>query len=513
MQLLLRVAALLAVVESAKVAVFILELSNSQILFNKRVAQTLAEGGHDVTLINIKPYKGLKSNVEKDGKLKEFIVDAAGNLTLREMEEAQGGMIFSEFSWFDKKSFATMSVMSQMMAEACEKTILSQELFDFLAKEKFDVVYSHMYDYCAIGVIHKANIKSWIWLNSGGLMEYVGMSVGVPYFSSFMPPRGMDAGAKMTFLERTKSLIGHNLFKIFYNRAIPAKQTALFRKHFGEDFPDLYHDLGPKCPLVMVNSNELYEQATPTLHKVINIGGLGMQFKDAKPLPQEYDELLSTTKGIFIMSFGSVANATMMPRSWKESLMAAFAEFPEYHFVMRYAADDIESIRPKNVKLTKWIPQADLLKHPKTIGFITHGGYNSYQETILAGKPMIAIALFGDQYRNGRMAEQLGFGLMCDKNSLAKGPEKLTEAIRQLISDKSYEQAAQQLSKMAAKKPIKQEELLNKWTEFLAEFKANVLALLALIVFTVLFLLYRLVRCIVCCICCRRNRSEKPKSE
>lgn len=36
----------------------------------------------------------------------------------------------------------------------------------------------------------------------------------------------------------------------------------------------------------MVNSNELYELPRPTLHKIVNIGGLGMQYKDANALTQ-----------------------------------------------------------------------------------------------------------------------------------------------------------------------------------------------------------------------------------
>ncbi|PIO75650.1 hypothetical protein TELCIR_02298 [Teladorsagia circumcincta] len=37
----------------------------------------------------------------------------------------------------------------------------------------------------------------------------------------------------------------------------------------------------------MVNSNELFELPRPTLAKVVNIGGVGIQIKDAKPLNKE----------------------------------------------------------------------------------------------------------------------------------------------------------------------------------------------------------------------------------
>lgn len=34
----------------------------------------------------------------------------------------------------------------------------------------------------------------------------------------------------------------------------------------------------------MVNSNELYDFARPTLAKIVNIGGIGIKTKNAKPL-------------------------------------------------------------------------------------------------------------------------------------------------------------------------------------------------------------------------------------
>ena len=45
---------------------------------------------------------------------------------------------------------------------------------------------------------------------------------------------------------------------------------------------------------------------------------------------------------------------------------------------------------PPNVKLSKWLPQQDVLGHPKLKFFITHGGQSSTQETLCHQKPAVS---------------------------------------------------------------------------------------------------------------------------
>ncbi len=46
--------------------------------------------------------------------------------------------------------------------------------------------------------------------------------------------------------------------------------------------------------------------------------------------------------------------------------------------------------RPGNVKLVKWLPQQDILGHQNTRLFVTHGGLNSFQETLRHQKPAVS---------------------------------------------------------------------------------------------------------------------------
>ncbi|XP_045816510.1 UDP-glycosyltransferase 72E1-like [Trifolium pratense] len=56
-----------------------------------------------------------------------------------------------------------------------------------------------------------------------------------------------------------------------------------------------------------------------------------------------------------------------------------------------------------------WAPQAEILKHPATGGFVTHCGWNSVLESILSGVPMVAWPLYAEQKMNATLlSEELG---------------------------------------------------------------------------------------------------------
>ena len=88
---------------------------------------------------------------------------------------------------------------------------------------------------------------------------------------------------------------------------------------------------------------------------------------------------------------------------------------------------------PPNVKLSKWVPQQDVLGHPNTKLFITHGGLLSTQEATYHGVPLVGIPIFADQDLNTQQAERAGYALTLEFLELTE--DGLLNAINEILTN------------------------------------------------------------------------------
>jgi glucuronosyltransferase len=119
---------------------------------------------------------------------------------------------------------------------------------------------------------------------------------------------------------------------------------------------------------------------------------------------------------------------------------------------------------PENVLVRKFLPQNDILAHPKVKAFITHSGLLSSQEACWYGKPMVAVPFFLDQKQIADKSMRLGVGVIVDFRTL--DVETFKEAILSVLEDENYWKNAQDVSKLFQDKPQKPLELAVWWIEY-----------------------------------------------
>lgn len=65
--------------------------------------------------------------------------------------------------------------------------LANKDTLEKLRKEKFDIAYAHIYDFCPMIMIEHLKIPTWIWMSSGLLLEPQAYYLGVPTPVSYVP--------------------------------------------------------------------------------------------------------------------------------------------------------------------------------------------------------------------------------------------------------------------------------------------------------------------------------------
>lgn len=149
-------------------------------------------------------------------------------------------------------------------------------------------------------------------------------------------------------------------------------------------------------------------------------------------------------KSVVYVSFGSLVYIT------REQIL----EF--WHGLVNSGKQFLWVIRPDSVTATKclpeipaelevatkergciveWCPQEEVLVHPAVGGFLTHSGWNSTLEAVVAGLPMVCWPHFADQPTNSRYVGEIwkiGFDMkdVCDRSTIEKMVRHMMEDYR-----------------------------------------------------------------------------------
>ncbi|XP_070765773.1 UDP-glucuronosyltransferase 2B20-like [Enoplosus armatus] len=281
---------------------------------------------------------------------------------------------------------------------------------------------------------------------------------------SYVPELFSQNSDKMDFFERLNNIIRHGMLVYMYHYVSNPPYQAVCDHYFGPDVNVM--SLMQAADLWLMRVDFTFEFPRPTMPNVIYIGGF--QGKPSKPLPSDLEEFVQSSgeHGVVVMTLGTLLGD--LGPEISEIIASAFSNLPQ-KVVWRHIGKRPITLG-NNTMLVEWLPQNDLLGHPKTKVFVTHGGTNGIYEAIYHGVPVLGIPLIFDQYDNMVRMKARGVGEIVEVTAL--DVESLTSALKNILdSEKPYKQNMLKLSQLHLDKPIKPIDSAIFWMEYVMKHK------------------------------------------
>ncbi|XP_054445520.1 UDP-glucuronosyltransferase 2A2-like isoform X2 [Pteronotus mesoamericanus] len=301
----------------------------------------------------------------------------------------------------------------QINIQICDGVLNNPNLMSRLQKGAFDVLVADPVTICGELVALKLGIPFMYTLKFSPASTVERHCGKIPSPASYVPASLSELTDQMTFDERVKNTLSYPLQDYIF-QSYWGQWNLYYSKVLGK--PTTLCETMGKAEIWLMRTYWDFEFPRPYLPNFQFVGGL--HCKPAKPLPK----VLWRYKGKTPATLGA------------------------------------------NTRLYDWIPQNDLLGHPKTRAFITHGGTNGIYEAIYHGVPMVGVPMFADQYDNIAHMKAKGAAVEVNINTMTSAD--FLNALRTVINDPSYKENAMRLSRIHHDQPVKPLDRAVFWIEF-----------------------------------------------
>nr|QPA18389.1 UDP-gluconosyltransferase [Trialeurodes vaporariorum] len=413
----------------------------------KSLMKGLAEKGHTVHVVSHYPLEVPVENYT------DFSL--AGSIPLPNNQKSL--KYFEQYS-FDLIAQNTFKILHShiqrhediMKSNAIQRLMESEERYDLIITESFSVDVT-------LGFVNKFQVP-FIFVTSSHLPPWTSSLVANPQNPSFVPGFVQDFSPRMTFVERLLNTLG-----LFYYLAswhwfnVPDNQR-LIHKYFGSDTPHIL-DIYKNVSLILTNSHSSITGSRPFLPNVIEVGGI--HIKPPKQLPKDIKDFIeSAPHGVVYFSLGSMIRAATLSEQKKNAFTFAFSQLKE-RVLWKFEEESIAT--NENIMIRKWMPQRDILAHPKVKMFISHCGLLGVQEAVSGRKPILGIPLTADQWRNCLALELKGYAKVMAYRTIDN--KTMLRAMQEVL-EPEYADRAKQISEIFYDRPMTPMDTATYWVEY-----------------------------------------------
>ncbi|XP_019818405.2 UDP-glucuronosyltransferase 2B4-like isoform X2 [Bos indicus] len=388
----------------------------------KTILEELVTRGHEVTVLISSASTIPNSSKPSTMKFETFPV----SLTKTDYENFMERLL-EEWTYVSKDSFwSYLSTVRSLFWEffdttlsICKDAVSNKKLMTKLQESRFDILIADAVGPCGelLAELLKIPFVYSHYTSPGHIIEK--NSGRLPFPPSYVPVMLSELSDRMTFMERIKNMFYTLYFELFFPTYKEKKWNQFYSEVLGR--PTTLSETMGKADVWLIRSYWDLSFPRPRLPNVEFVGGL--HCKPAKPLPK---------------------------------------------VLWRYDGKKPDTLGP-NTRLYKWLPQNDLLGHPKTKAFITHGGSNGVYEAIYHGIPMVGTPLFADQADNIVRMKSKGTAVRLDLETMST--RDLLNALKEVINNPSYKENVMRLSAIQHDQPMKPLDRAVFWIEFVMRHK------------------------------------------
>ncbi|XP_044082119.1 UDP-glucuronosyltransferase 2B31-like isoform X1 [Neovison vison] len=433
----------------------------------KTILDELAQRGHEVTVLTSSASILVNPNISSAIKYEIFpasiLKDDFKNFFSKMLDMWIYNLPRDTFWTYFSQMQEILWKFSDAIQKLCEDVVLNRKLMTKLQESRFDVILADTVGPCGELLAELLKIPLVYSLRFSPGYEFEKQSGGLPFPPSYVPVILSELSDQMTFMERVKNMIYVLYFDFWFQTFNEKSWDQFYSEVLGR--PTTLSELRGKAQIWLIRTYWDFEFPRPLLPNFEFVGGL--HCKPAKPLPKEMEEFVQSSgeNGIVVFTLGSMI--TNLPEEKANVIASALAQIPQ-KVLWRFAGKKPDNLGP-NTRLYDWIPQNDLLGHPKTKAFVTHGGTNGIYEAIHHGIPMVGIPLFADQPDNLAHMKAKGAAVSLDFQTLSS--TDLLNALRMVINNPSYKENAMRLSRIHHDQPIKPLDRAAFWIEFVMRHK------------------------------------------
>ena len=281
--------------------------------------------------------------------------------------------------------------------------------------------------------------------------------IGLPMFPSFTPNPLLGYSHFMTFWQRS---ISFATTLVMSSRFFPVVQDPSIIKQFAPEVQS-QKDVLHKAQMFIITRDHHLEWPAIQMPHVLTLPGITQ--RPAQPIVDKpLVQIIEKSQELILVTFGTTASGDMMPASYRNKFVDAFRQFPNYTFLWQLNKDFLPKDEQEyfstatNVVLLKWLPQNDILGHPKTKLFLTHCGNYGQYEAIYHGIPMLGYPLFAEQSHNAFRMQSHGFGLTIDIHHFTV--DDLVHKMRILLTSPEYKLNLRRISNILRSRPLPYQE-------------------------------------------------------